>query len=117
MDRHFHTLNLDLNINLKNKFNYDDPEYSIILDIQNTSHLMLKFTEYGAILFDSMDDSENAIYTLAKLNTLTNSDMWNLVGKETIALGLNSEGYFTNTVDEIVSPPLVVGLNTISPIL
>ena len=117
MDRHFQTLDDGLNINFNNKLNYDDPECSMLLSIQKTSHLMLKFIDNKAIFFDSMDDSQKAIFLIENFNTLTNTDTWNLVGKSAKTLGLNSDGYFTKNVEEIVSPPLIVDLLTITPII
>jgi hypothetical protein len=117
MDRLFQTLDLELNININNKLNYDASDCSILLATQNTSHLMLKFIDNEAILFDSMDDSQKALYRISKFNTLTNTDFWHLDGRGAKTLGLSSGGNFTKNVGQIVSPPLLVDLLTITPII
>jgi hypothetical protein len=117
MDRYFNTLDINLNTNKKPRLKYNDSDSAILKEIQSDSCLMMKFVDNDAFLFDSLDDLKEPIYKIFKFNALGNKLIWLKNGESNKAIGLNSSGYFTRNINEIVSPPLVLDLVTLSPII
>lgn len=117
MDRHFNTLDLNLNTNKISRLKSDDPNDKILMELQKNSYLMMRFIDNNAILFDSLDDSMEAIYKIYNFDRTDNKALWQINGDANKAIGLNSSGHFTSHISEIASPPLVVELLTLTPIL
>jgi len=88
-----------------------------LADTQNDCHLMVHFEDDEAIIFDSRDESRKAI-DKAKRYTLTNGkSVWRLTGAKTSFLGLDASGRFSKNAENIINPPLIVDILTMSPII
>ena len=117
MDRHYQTLDLDLNVNQVNQLNYSDSVATSLTDTQNKCHLMVRFEGEEAIVFDSTDNGRKNIYKAKQYTNSSGRIIWRLSSGDVPCIGLDASGRFCKDEVNIIGPPLIVELLTLSPII